>query len=72
MAVVEALRTEQQRRARMRHQEIGDSREILYRKLDQMRERRFGPGAPPRPLSAAEMADLEEFLRGFAARTMQN
>jgi hypothetical protein len=62
MAVVEALRAEQERRAKMRGQEIGNAREVLYRKLDTMAANRERLGSPLPPMTPSELADLESYL----------
>ena len=68
IAVVEALRAEQERRAKMRGQEIGNAREVLYRKLDMMAANRgWVPGETP-ALSPAERADLEAYLTELGRR----
>jgi hypothetical protein len=68
-ALLEALKAEQERRARMRGQAVKMSREELYRWLDQMHERRkAAPGY--KPLSperrALAMQDLDRY---FARRS---
>ena len=68
-ALLEALKAEQERRARMRGQAVKMSREELYRWLDQMHERRTqAPGyiAPSPEKRAAMMRDLDCY---FARKT---
>jgi len=66
MAVVAALRAEQERRAKMRGQGIGDAREVLYRKLDQMRENRRRLNGELPPMTPAERVDLAQYLLSVA------
>jgi hypothetical protein len=68
-ALLEALKAEQEKRARMRGQAPRMSREEFYRWLDQMHERRTqAPGyiAPSPEKRAAMMRDLDCY---FARKT---
>ena len=69
-ALRQQILNEQEKRAKQRGWPLGDARTVLYAKLDQMRQRRFGDRKPPPP-SAEAMADLEQFMREFAVRTGQ-
>jgi hypothetical protein len=68
MAVVEAPHAEQQRRAKLRGQESGNAREILYRRLDQMAANRKRLSDDLPAMTAAQMADLERYFRDLAGR----
>ena len=71
MAVVEALRAEQERRAKMRGQEIGNAREVLYRKLDTMAANRRRLGSPLPAMTTAERVELEQFLADLGRRSAE-
>jgi len=70
-ALYEALRSEQDKRARQRGQPVGDPREILYRELDEMHERlKQSPHyrEPTPEERAAHIADLERYLAEVSRR----
>ena len=69
-ALLAALRAEQDKRARRLGRPVGDVREALYAKLDEMAERiKAAPGdVEPSPAQRAlAMQDLEQYLRDFRA-----
>ena len=72
-ALYEALRSEQDKRARQRGRPLGDgdAREIFYRELDEMaRRRRAMPGyrEPTPEERAARLADLDAYLAELGRR----